>query len=243
MSVNNMANYLILLAGGSGTRMGANMPKQFLIVNDKPVVVHTIENFQRNETIEGIVIVCLKEWITYMQSIVEEYNLTKVKWVIEGGATGHDSTRNGIFFLKDKIKSDDFVIIHDAARPILPQKAINDMLEVAKENGNASLAIPCYETAIFTDDKLSGVKDLDRNSFMRVQTPQAYLYKEILPLYERAEEEDKHDFVYADLVYIYYGKRVFFSKGFTNNIKITKKEDIALCEALMKFAEDELYSL
>ena len=238
-----MANYLILLAGGTGSRMGANMPKQFLIVRDKPVIVHTIESFQKNNSIDGIVVVCIKEWVNYMQTIVDEYNLHKVKWIIEGGSTGHDSTRNGIFFLRDKISDGDFVIIHDAARPILPQKAINNMLEVAYANGNASLAIPCYETAIFTDDKLSGVKDLDRNSFMRVQTPQAYKYEEILPLYEKAEKENKHDFVYADLVYIYYGKRVFFSKGFTNNIKITKKEDIALCEALMKFAEDELYSL
>lgn len=238
-----MANYLILLAGGTGSRMGANMPKQFLIVKDKPVIVHTIESFQKNNAIDGIVVVCIKEWINYMQTIVDEYNLYKVKWIIEGGSTGHDSTRNGIFHLKKHINRGDFVIIHDAARPILPQQAINNMLEVAYTYGNASLAIPCYETAIFTEDKLSGIKDLDRNSFMRVQTPQAYKFDEILPLYEKAEKEDKHDFVYADLVYIYYGKRVYFSKGFTNNIKITKKEDIALCEALMNFAEDKLYSL
>ena len=178
-----------------------------------------------------------------MQTIVDKYCLYKVKWIIEGGLTGHDSTRNGLFFLKDKIDKSDFVIIHDAVRPILSQRAINNMLKVAYANGNASLAIPCYETAILTDDKLSGIKDLDRNSFMRVQTPQAYKFEEILPLYEMAEKENKHDFVYADLVYVHYGKRVFFSKGFTNNIKITKKEDLALCEALMKFEEDELYSL
>lgn len=238
-----MANYLILLAGGTGSRMGANMPKQFLIVRDKPVIVHTIECFQRNSAIDGIVVVCIREWIGYMRSIIDEYKLHKVRWVIEGGSTGHDSTRNGIFFLKDKINPDDYVVIHDAARPILPQQAIDNMLDVAYANGNASLAIPCYETAIFTDDKLSGVKDLDRNSFMRVQTPQAYKFDEIYPLYEKAERDNKHDFVYADLVLIHYGKRVFFSKGFTNNIKITKKEDIALCEALMHFSEDELYSL
>ncbi len=238
-----MSNFVILLAGGTGSRMGANMPKQFLIVKDKPVIVHTIENFQKNSSIDSIAVVCIKGWINYMQTIIDEYNLYKVKWVIEGGQTGHDSTRNGLFFLKEKIKKEDFIIIHDAARPIVPQQAINNMMEIAYINGNASLAVPCYETAIFTDDKLSGTKDLDRNSFMRVQTPQAYRYGDILQLYEMAEKEDKHDFVYADLVYIYYGRRVFFSKGFTNNIKITKREDIALCEALMKFTEEELYSL
>ncbi len=238
-----MSNYLILLAGGTGTRMGANVPKQFLIVNNKPVIVHTIECFQKKDNIEGILIVCIKEWIDYMGKLINEYGLYKVKWIVEGGSSGHDSTRNGIFFLKEKIKEEDFIIIHDAARPIVPSKAIDNMLEVAYDKGNASLAIPCYETAIITLDKLSGIKDLDRNSFMRVQTPQAYKYSDILPLYEKAEKENKHDFVYADLVLIYYGKRVYFSKGFTNNIKITKKEDIALCEALMNFSEEELYSL
>ena len=116
------------------------------------------------------------------------------------------------------------------------------MLDVAHEKGNASLAIPCYETVIYTDDGKCGDKQLDRTSIMRIQTPQAYKFDKILELYEKAEKENKHDFIYADLVLIYYGQTVYFSKGFTNNIKITKKEDIPLCKALMKFTEEELYS-
>ena len=108
---------------------------------------------------------------------------------------------------------------------------------------NASLAIPCYETVIYTDDQKSGDKELDRNRLMRVQTPQAYEYSDLLSLYDRAEAEGKHDFIYADLVEIYYGRRVYFSKGFANNIKITKPEDIPLCESLMSFSEDQLFNL
>ncbi len=237
-----MKTNVIILAGGVGNRMGAPMPKQFLSLNDKPVIVHTIMNFQKNDRINDIVIVCVKDWISQMEQIVEEYNLYKVKWVIEGGQTAHDSTRNGLFFLKDKLKKDDFVVIHDAARPILPQAAINNMLDVATEKGNASLVIPCYETVLFTDDGKSGDKQLDRNSIMRIQTPQAYKYEQILGLYEKAEKDHIHDFIYADLVLVYYGQTVFFSKGFTNNIKITRKEDIPLCKALMNFSEEELYS-
>ncbi len=237
-----MHNHVILLAGGIGSRVGGPMPKQFLSLNDKPVIVHTLENFEKNPNVDGITIVCLKEWITHLKEILQEYKIKKVIQIIEGGETGHDSTRNGIFSLKDKLNKDDFVIIHDAARPILPQAAINDMLEVAHEKGNASLAIPCYETVIYTDDGKCGDKQLDRTSIMRIQTPQAYNYEKILKLYERAEQENKHDFIYADLVLIYYGETVYFSKGFTNNIKITKKEDIPLCKALMKFTEEELYS-
>ena len=135
------------------------------------------------------------------------------------------------------------MIIHDAARPILPQKAIDVMLSVAHNKGNACLAIPCYETVLYTDDQLAGTKQLDRNKIMRIQTPQAYCYKMLCSLYERAEEEDLHNFVYADLVAIYYGKTVFFSKGFVNNIKITRKEDITLCRSLMTFTDDELFNI
>ena len=237
-----MHNHVILLAGGIGSRVGGPMPKQFLSLNDKPVIVHTLENFEKNSNIDGITIVCVKDWIPYLKEILVEYKISKVTDIIEGGETGHDSTRNGLFSLRSKLGKDDFVIIHDAARPILPQAAINDMLNIAHEKGNASLAIPCYETVIYTNDGKSGDKQLDRSSFMRIQTPQAYNYGSILELYEKAEKENKHDFIYADLVLIYYGKTVYFSKGFTNNIKITRKEDIPLCKALMTFTEEELYS-
>ena len=237
-----MKNFVIILAGGIGSRVGGVMPKQFLPLNDKPVIVHTLKNFEINQNIDGIVIVCKKEWIDLLKEIIDEYKIAKVIDIVEGGDTGHDSTRNGIFSLKGKISEDDFVIIHDAARPILPQRAIEDMLTVAHQKGNASLAIPCYETVIYTDDSLSGNEQLDRSKIMRIQTPQAYKYGSILPLYERAEKENKHDFIYADLVLIYYGQTVYFSKGFQNNIKITRKEDIPLCKALMNFSEEELYS-
>lgn len=237
-----MKNYVIILAGGIGSRLGGPMPKQFLSLNDKPVIVHTLENFERNKNIDGIIIVCVRDWISHLKEILLEYKISKVIDIVEGGETGHDSTRNGIFSLREKLSSDDYIIIHDAARPILPQAAIDEMLKVAHDKGNASLAIPCYETVIYTDDGSSGDKQLDRCKIMRIQTPQTYRYGEILPLYDMAEKENKHDFVYADLVLIYYGKTVYFSKGFTNNIKITRKEDIPLCKALMTFSEEDLFS-
>lgn len=233
----------IILAGGVGSRMGADIPKQFLEIDSKPIIAYTVECFQKHPDIDSVVIVCVKEYITHMKEIVDKYELSKVEWIIEGGDTSHDSTRNGIFSLANILKKEDYVIIHDAARPILPQVAIDEMLRVAHKNGNASLAIPCHETVIYTENQLYGDSQLDRSKLMRVQTPQAYEYSFIKSLYDRAEEENKHDFIYADLVAIYYGERVFFSKGFANNIKITKKEDIALCESLMRFTEEQLYSL
>ena len=238
-----MKTVALILAGGIGKRMGVSLPKQFLEIKGKPVLVHTLSNFQRNDSVDSIVVVCVSDWIEYTWDLVKKYNLSKVEAIIPGGDTSHDSTRNGIFHLRGTLGKGDVVIIHDAARPILPQKAIDEMLRIAKDNGNASLAIPCYETVIYTDDQLSGNKELDRSHLMRVQTPQAYEYSSILELYERAEKEDRHDFIYADIVAVEYGMTVYFSKGFTNNIKITKQEDIPLCEYLMDIPEDQLFDL
>ena len=238
-----MKTVALILAGGIGKRMGVSLPKQFLEIKGKPVLVHTLSNFQRNDSVNSIVVVCVSDWIEYTWNLVKKYNLSKVEAIIPGGDTSHDSTRNGIFHLRRTLGKGDVVIIHDAARPILPQKAIDEMLRIAKDNGNASLAIPCYETVIYTDDQLSGNKELDRSHLMRVQTPQAYEYSSILELYERAEKEDRHDFIYADIVAVEYGMTVYFSKGFTNNIKITKQEDIPLCEYLMDIPEDQLFDL
>ena len=238
-----MKTVALILAGGIGKRMGVSLPKQFLEIKGKPVLVHTLSNFQRNDSVDSIVVVCVSDWIEYTWDLVKKYNLSKVEAIIPGGDTSHDSTRNGIFHLRRTLGKGDVVIIHDAARPILPQKAIDEMLRIAKDNGNASLAIPCYETVIYTDDQLSGNKELDRSHLMRVQTPQAYEYSSILELYERAEKEDRHDVIYADIVAVEYGMTVYFSKGFTNNIKITKQEDIPLCEYLMDIPEDQLFDL
>ena len=238
-----MKHAAIILAGGVGRRMGGAMPKQFLSMDDKPIIIHTLEHFQRHESIDAILVVCVEDWMAHLKEILDEYKISKVKWIVAGGKTAHDSTRNGVFFLRDKLADDDQVVIHDANRPILPQAAIDDMLRVSHEKGNASLAIPCYETVLFSNDGKSGDRELDRTSIMRVQTPQAYNYKFVRELYEQAERDGMHDFVYADLVAIHYGRRIYFSRGFTSNIKITRKEDIPLCKSLMKCREEDLFNL
>lgn len=237
-----MKNDVILLAGGIGKRMGAEIPKQFIKVKDKPIIVYTIEKFQKNANIDEIVVVCVKDWADYVRELVKKYSLTKVKWIIEGGKTGHDSIRNGVFFLRDKIEPEDFVVIHDAVRPILPQKAIDEVLRVAHENGNASSSIVCHPPIVYTEDKISGIKDVDRDHVMLTASPQAYNYAQVLKCYEKAEKDGKHDFTFTSSLLIAYGERVYFAKGTTSNIKVTQKEDLALFEALISVPEDLLYS-
>ncbi len=242
MSDKKIKNYVILLAGGIGKRMQSEIPKQFLEVDGKPIIVYSIENFQRNPQIEKIVIVCIRDWISHLQNLVEQYSLTKVEWIIEGGATSHDSIRNGVFFLKDKISPNDYIVVHDAVRPVLPQKAIDEVLRVAHEKANACSSIHCHPPIVYTDDFISAISDIDREHVMLTASPQAFRYSLALKCYEKAEQDNKHDFTFTSSLLIHYGERVYFAKGTTCNIKITQKEDLPLLEALLKVPEESLYN-
>ena len=237
-----MKNYVILLAGGVGKRMGTDIPKQFLEVNGKPIIVYSIENFQRNPQIEKIVVVCVKDWIDKTWELVKKYSLTKVEWIIERGSTGHDSIRNGVFFLKDKAAPEDHIIVHDAVRPVLPQKAIDEVIRVSHEKGNASSSIECHPPIVYTEDHESGITDVDREHVMLTASPQAFNYALALKCYEQAEEEDYHTSTFTSSLLIHCHERVYFAKGTSCNIKITRKEDLALFEALLKIPEEHLYS-
>lgn len=237
-----MKNYVILLAGGVGKRMGTDIPKQFLEVDGKPIIVYSIENFQKNPQIEKIVVVCVKDWIDKTWELIKKYNLTKVEWIIEGGSTGHDSIRNGVFFLKDKVNPEDHIIVHDAVRPVLPQKAIDEVIRVSHEKGNASSSIECHPPIVYTEDHESGITDVDREHVMLTASPQAFNYALALKCYEQAEAEDYHTSTFTSSLLIHCHERVYFAKGTSCNIKITRKEDLALFEALLKIPEEHLYN-
>lgn len=237
-----MKNYGIVLAGGVGKRMKTEIPKQFIEVEGKPIIVYSLENFQRNPQIEKIIVICVKDWIKQLKEIVEKYSLSKVEWIIEGGSTGHDSIRNGVFFLRDKTEPDDYIIVHDAVRPVLPQKVLDEVIRVAHAKGNASSSIACHPPIVYTDDFESGITDVDREHVMLTASPQAFRYSLALKCYERAEQENRHDFTFTSSLLIHCGERVYFAKGTTSNIKITTKEDLALFGALLKVPEEMLYS-
>lgn len=226
---------VVILAGGVGSRVKSAIPKQFIEIDGCPIIVHTIRNFELNPNIDDIVIVCLEDWVAYTKKLVDKYNFTKVTNVVVGGATGHISTQNGIYSLKNRLSDDDFVIIHDAARPIVPQAVVEDLIDVAKQNGNACSAVSCYETVLLTENRISGKEQIDRNRIIRVQTPQCYKYGIIRSLYEQAEREGRDDFVYANTMALHYGVEIFFSKGSNSNIKITTKDDIAFFEVLLRY--------
>lgn len=234
-------NIALILAGGIGTRMGAAIPKQFIEVNNKPIIVYTLENFQKNNNIDRIIIVSHKEWINKVESLVKKYKISKTLEIIEGGSCGHDSIRNGVFGLEKIASNDDFILIHDAVRPILPQKAIDEVLTIAYKYGNASSSIICHPPIVYIEDANYGSKDVERDKVMLTSSPQVYKYDELFELYERAEKENKHYFTFTSSMYIHYGKRIYFAKGTSCNIKITTKADLCLFKALLTIPEDELF--
>ena len=226
-------NHVIILAGGVGSRMGIDMPKQFLEVRNKPIIVYTIEKKKKNDDIDSILVVCKADWIDHLKSLINKYQLKKVKYIVEGGNCSHDSIRNGVFYLQNIVDANDYVIIHDAVRPIISDEIINDLIFVAHTKGNSCSSIQCHPPVVIKDDEESAIKDIKRESVMLTASPQMFKFSDLLLNYKKAEEEGKKDFTFTSSLFIYYGNRIFFSKGSTNNIKITKQEDLKMFEALL----------
>jgi 2-C-methyl-D-erythritol 4-phosphate cytidylyltransferase len=232
-------NIAMIIAGGIGSRMNADIPKQFIEINDKPILVYTLEAFQRHPEIDAILVVVIQDWEDVVKSYIEDYKLTKLKWVVQGGQSGQESARLGLKALKNHIQPTDYVVIHDAIRPIVPGIILTDLLRVARLHGNACASLPMHETIVITQNQLHGNKNLDRNEVRRVQTPQAYRYQDVLEAHLWAEKENRPS-VYANTLMIDFGQTIYFSLGFDNNIKITTSEDLALFKALLMIPEEDL---
>lgn len=238
-------NVAVILAGGVGNRVGAGIPKQFIEVLGKPVLAYTIEEFEKHSEIDAILVVCVKPYIDYIWEIKEKYNLAKIKWVTEGGATFQNSVLNGIRFLENKIGREDMVLVHFGASPFITKDIITDTIKVCKEKGNAISTTDFYllsgikkiNTSVadpenFTDEYI------DRDSIAIMNTPHAFQYGFIDDLYKEAVETGVIDAVEPHTTTLMYAmkKPIFFSYGSQLNIKITRKEDLDLFEGyvLMK---------
>lgn len=167
-----MANIALLIAGGSGNRMGQSIPKQFLTVNERPVIVYTLEAFQRHPEIDSIAVVCIDGWQSVLQAYANQFNITKLQYIVSGGKNGQDSIRNGVYELERHFKSDDIVLIHDAIRPMISADIISDCIRITKEKGNATTVIPCAEAMLKTENGENSTGSYPRDFLKRTQTPQ-----------------------------------------------------------------------
>lgn len=228
-----MANIALLIAGGSGNRMQQNIPKQFLTVNEKPVIVYTLEAFQKHPGIDEIAVVCLESWEPVLWAYAKQFNIDKLKCVVKGGKNGQDSIRNGLFELEKHHDKDDIVLIHDAIRPMVSAEIISDNIRVCREYGNAITVIPCAEAMLRTEDGMESSSLYPRDKLKRTQTPQAFRLGEICNLHRRALEAGITNSVASCTLKVEMGEKVYFSRGSEKNIKLTTVEDIDIFKALL----------
>ena len=231
-------NIAIILAGGSGSRTAQDIPKQFINIYEKPLIIHTLENFERHPDIDGILVVCLEGWHEILKAYARQYNISKLKWIIQGGRDGQESTRKGIEALKDVCGKEDIILVHDSIRPFILDEIITDAITVCKKHGSGLSAIRCQETIVRTEDGVSGDEDIHRSEIMRVQTPQAYPYGRADWAYKEAEKRGITGEVYINTLMIHLGEKVYFSKGSERNIKITTAEDIEVFKALLNMKKE-----
>lgn len=236
-----MSRIAIIVAGGSGIRMGENIPKQFIEVANKPVLVHTLETFQKHLLIDAVEVVCLNGWQDTVRNYVGQYGLNKLKWVVPGGSTVQESIRNGVFFLEGKVTDEDIIIIHDGIRPALDEEILTDVIRTSEQYGNAVSSLQYNEQIFVADDDVSTVKYIPREGLRRVSTPQAYRYGKLKWAYHEAYEKKIGISVsdYANTLMADLGERLYFAAGSEKNIKLTTKEDLELFKACLKFIEQK----
>ena len=233
-----MANYALIIAGGSGTRMGQKIPKQFINIYDKPVLIYTLEGFQRHPLIDAIEVVCIDGWQEVLQAYANQFGITKMKWIVSGGNTGQESIRNGVYNLEGICKDDDLVIIHDGIRPMVDESVLTDVIKVAKEKGNAVTSLP-YNEQIFVinpEDPSTTQKYIPRETLRRVSTPQAYRFDLLDRSYHRAfaEEIGIYGSSYTNTMMVELGETLHFAAGSDKNIKLTTQDDLELFKGYLK---------
>lgn len=224
-----LKNYAIILASGTGSRFGSEVPKQFLKINDKTILEYSIEAFEKNSKIDEIIVVITPEYKNLAEEILEKNNYKKVKNLLNGGETRKDSSSIGVESIQEKEAN---VLIHDCARPFVSQRIINECIESLKTYKAINVAIPAVDTIIEVENRLIK-KVLDRSKLMQCQTPQCFK----LSIIKKAHELAKEDKSFTDdcsLVVKYNLSDVYVVEGDVKNIKITYADDIYMAQKILK---------
>ena len=228
----------IIVAGGVGNRMGQTIPKQFINVFDKPVLIYTLEGFERHPMVDSILVVCIEGWEQVVWSYARQYGITKLQWVVTGGAMVQESIRNGVFFLEQRAGADDIVIIHDGIRPLVDAEVLTDVIQKAQLYGNAVSSMPYNEQIFLVDrqDESTSTAFIPRETIRRVCTPQAYRFGLLDEIDHEAFEKQigirgSH---YTNTMMVELGVRLHFAAGSDKNIKLTTPDDLEIFKGYVK---------
>lgn len=222
--------------------MGQDIPKQFINVYDKPILMYTLEGFQRHPMVDAIEVVCIEGWENMVQAYANQFNITKLKWIVKGGGSAQESIRNGVLNLEGKAAADDTIIIHDGIRPMIDDTVLTDVIEKAQQYGNAVTSLP-YNEQIFVvsnDDSETTTQFIPRETLRRVSTPQAYRFDLLSEKYHEAFEKGIgiYGSHYTNTMMVELGVRLHFAKGSDKNIKLTTKDDLELFKGYLTKDKD-----
>lgn len=231
-------NIALILAGGTDPRFQMSVPKQFVNVFNRPVIVYTLEAFQRHNDVDAIMVACLDGWQEMVNAYAKQFNINKLKWVISGGSDGQASARMGILALQDICRTDDVIILHDSIRPFVSEEIITDSIRVCKLHGMGVAAVKTMDTIMKTQDGVVGTESISRYSIIRIQTPQAYRMERLLDIHKKAVEAGIVGEVDTNSVVSRLGEPVYFSKGSDLNMKINTIEDVEMFKALYKMQQE-----
>ena len=229
-------NIALLTAGGTGNRMGQDIPKQFMTIDNKPVIIYTLESFQKHPEIDAIGVICLKGWEVVLQSYSNQYNITKLKWIFEGGNSNQESIHNGIVGLKDAGCSDcDIVLIQDGVRPLVSAEIITNNILTCKKYGYAVTGLTCKEAIMEQVGDLVHEIDIPRERLVRTQTPHTYKLGTLIKGHEEAAKKGITNTVASCTLFSAIGiKDQHLVKGSEQNgLKLTSPEDVELFKALL----------
>lgn len=224
----------LLTAAGIGSRMGQDIPKQFIHVEGKPIIIYTMEAFQRHPSIDAIMVVTLPDWIPVVNAYAKQFNISKLRWVVPGGQTGQKSIFCGIARLAQELEGDDIVMLHDGNRCMVSEEIISNSIAVYSKCGSAVAAIPCVE-AVFrsSDNGFSSSESIPREQLYRTQTPHTYSLKKVVWAHAEAKKRNITNTAATCTLMQMLGETVYFSKGSEENLKITTVEDLQIFKALL----------
>lgn len=236
-------NIALLTAAGYGTRMHQDIPKQFLHVENKPVLVYTMEAFQQHPSIDEIIVVTLSSWKDVVWAYAKQFNISKLKVVTTGGLSNQESIYKGLCKLREHLSQQEFenavVMVHDGNRPLINAEIISDNLAVFKEYGNAVAAIPCTEVVFESEDGRQSSTAINREKLLRTQTPHTYKLQQLLDYHEEAISKNITETAASCMLLKELGLPSYFSKGSEENLKITTVDDLKIFKALLNTRQDE----
>lgn len=231
-------NIGVIFAGGVGKRMHTKeLPKQFLYVYGKPIIIHTLQIFDSHPNIDAIVVSCVKDWIPYLNKLTEQYNLRKVRTIVSGGETGQESIYRGLMAAKAIAYEEAIVLIHDGVRPFIDHRVIDDNINSVKKYGSAITTSKVTETILVVDGANLIQEVPDRSNSRIAKAPQSFWLEDILKAHEESKKENKLDFIDSCTMMQYYGHKLYLVDGPVENIKVTTPEDIFTMRAVLESKE------